>query len=93
MRRPAPSAFDEAVKFTKDRNAFGRTVFDFQNTRFTLADLSANLQVGWARLDWALLRHLRCKITAREALAAKLSQSCSGSAATWRCGCTAALDI
>jgi alkylation response protein AidB-like acyl-CoA dehydrogenase len=68
----AQRAFDEAVKFTKERKAFGKTVFDFQNTKFTLADLSAKLQVGWAHLDWALLRHMRGELTAAEASAAKL---------------------
>ncbi|MEG3598041.1 MAG: acyl-CoA dehydrogenase family protein, partial [Pseudomonadota bacterium] len=48
----AQRAFDEAVKFTKDRKAFGKTVFEFQNTKFVLADLKAKLQVGWAHLDW-----------------------------------------
>jgi acyl-CoA dehydrogenase len=68
----AQRAFDEAVSFTKQRKAFGRTVFEFQNTRFTLADLEAKLQVGWAHLDWALMRHMAGKLTAAEASAAKL---------------------
>ena len=68
----AQRAFDEAVKFTKERKAFGRTVFEFQNTRFTLADLEAKLQVGWAHLDWALKRHMEGKLDAAEASAAKL---------------------
>lgn len=68
----AQRAFDEAVTFTKDRKAFGRTVFDFQNTRFTLADLAAKLQVGWAHLDWAINRHAEAKLTAAEASAGKL---------------------
>lgn len=68
----AQRAFDEAVNFTKDRKAFGRTVFEFQNTKFTLADLKAKLQVGWAHLDWAILRHLEGKLTTDEASAAKL---------------------
>ena len=68
----AQRAFDEAVKFTKDRKAFGRTVFEFQNTKFTLADLAAKLQVGWAHLDWAILRHLKGELTTDEASAAKL---------------------
>ena len=68
----AQRAFDEAVKFTKERKAFGRTVFEFQNTRFTLADLAAKLQAGWAHLDWALARHMRGELTAAEASAAKL---------------------
>jgi len=68
----AQRAFDEAVKFTKDRKAFGKTVFDFQNTKFTLADLAAKLQVGWAHLDWAIARHVAGELTAAEASAAKL---------------------
>ncbi|WP_435418707.1 acyl-CoA dehydrogenase family protein [Parerythrobacter aurantius] len=68
----AQRAFDEAVKFTKDRKAFGKTVFDFQNTKFTLADLKAKLQVGWAHLDWAISRHLKGELTTDEASAAKL---------------------
>jgi acyl-CoA dehydrogenase len=68
----AQRAFDEAVTFTKDRKAFGKTIFDFQNTRFTLADLKTKLQVGWAHLDWALLRHLDGRLTAQEASSAKL---------------------
>ncbi|KEQ52636.1 acyl-CoA dehydrogenase family protein [Sphingobium chlorophenolicum] len=71
----AQRAFDEAVAYTKDRKAFGRTVFDFQNTRFTLAELATRLQVGWAHLDWALSRHLRGELTAAEASAAKLFHS------------------
>lgn len=68
----AQRAFDETVKFTKDRKAFGQTVFDFQNTRFTLGGLKAKLQAGWAHLDWAIARHLNGELTAAEASAAKL---------------------
>ncbi|MFC3712794.1 acyl-CoA dehydrogenase family protein [Sphingoaurantiacus capsulatus] len=68
----AQRAFDEAVKFTKDRKAFGKTVFDFQNTKFTLAAIKAKLQVGWAHLDWCLLRHAKKQLTVAEAAAAKL---------------------
>ena len=68
----AQRAFDETVKFTKDRKAFKQTVFDFQNTRFTLGALKAKLQAGWAHLDWAITRHLAGKLTAAEGSAAKL---------------------
>jgi alkylation response protein AidB-like acyl-CoA dehydrogenase len=71
----AQRAFDEAVAFTKARKAFGKTVFDFQNTRFTLADLAAKLQVGWAHIDWAITRHINKQLTATEASAAKLFHS------------------
>lgn len=71
----AQRAFDETVAFTKDRAAFGKKVFDFQNTRFTLADLAAKLQVGWAHVDWALLRYVAGELTAEQAAAAKLWHS------------------
>ncbi len=68
----AQRAFDEAVAFVKDRKAFGKLVFDFQNTRFTLADMAARLQIGWAHLDWAIARHVRGELTAEEAAKSKL---------------------
>ena len=71
----AQRAFDEAVKFTSDRKAFGKRIIDFQNSRFTLADLKAKLQVGWAHLDWAIQRHIAGQLTPAEASAAKLWHS------------------
>lgn len=65
-------AFDETVTFVKERKAFGKTVFDFQNTKFVLADIKSKLQVGWAHLDWALNRHYKKQLTAEEGAAAKL---------------------
>jgi acyl-CoA dehydrogenase len=71
----AQRAFDEAVMFTAARKAFGKRILDFQNTRFTLADLKAKLQVGWAHLDWAIARHIAGALTPAEASAAKLWHS------------------
>ena len=68
----AQKAYDETVAFVRDRKAFGKPVIDFQNTRFTLADLKSKLQVGWAHLDWAIARHLKKELTAEEGAAAKL---------------------
>ena len=68
----AQKAFDDTVAFVKDRKAFGKSVFDFQNTRFTLADLKTKLQVGWAHLDWALARLVAGELTPDEGAAAKL---------------------
>ncbi|MBA4354250.1 MAG: acyl-CoA dehydrogenase, partial [Novosphingobium sp.] len=68
----AQKAFDETVAFSRDRKAFGKPILDFQNTRFTLADLKAKLQVGWAHLDWALARHIRKELTPEEGAATKL---------------------
>ncbi|WP_260597023.1 acyl-CoA dehydrogenase family protein [Sphingomonas endolithica] len=72
VQASAQKAFDETVEFTKTRKAFAGMVFDFQNTRFVLADLKAKLQVGWAHLDWAITRHLKGELTNEEGAAAKL---------------------
>ncbi len=72
VQASAQRAFDDTVAFTKDRKAFAGMVFDFQNTRFVLADLKSKLQVGWAHLDWAIARHLKGELTNEEGAAAKL---------------------
>jgi acyl-CoA dehydrogenase len=68
----AQRAFDEAVAYTKKREMFGGTVFDFQSTKFSLASMAAKLQVGWAHLDWVLARHVKDEFTPVEAAAMKL---------------------
>lgn len=68
----AQRALDETVNFTKERAAFGKSVFDFQNTRFQLADLASKLQVGWSHIDWALERFIAGDLSPIEASAAKL---------------------
>lgn len=68
----AQRAFDITVTFVKDRKAFGKTVFDFQNTKFVLADLKAKLQVGWAHLDWCMAEHIAGRLDAFQGAAAKL---------------------
>jgi alkylation response protein AidB-like acyl-CoA dehydrogenase len=68
----AQKAFDITVAFVKDRKAFGKTVFDFQNTRFLLADLKTKLQVGWAHLDVCIAKHIKGELDAFEGASAKL---------------------
>lgn len=52
-------AFDETVKFTRNRKAFGQPIIDFQNTRFKLAEMKTELAVGRAFLDDLLRDYLR----------------------------------
>ena len=68
----AQRALDDTIAFVKERKAFKGFVFDFQNTKFVLADLKAKLQVAWAHLDWAIARHLKGELTNEEGAAAKL---------------------
>ena len=84
----AQRAFDLAVAFTRERKAFGKSILDLQNTKFTLAALSARLQAGWAHIDWCLNRHYRRELTAVEASAAKLLHT----ELQWDC-CDASLQL
>ena len=68
----AQRAFDITVEYTRQRKAFGQPIADFQNTRYKLADLKADLLVGWAFVDQCLEKHLRHELSALEASTAKL---------------------
>ena len=46
----AQRCLDEAIAYTKDRRQFGQPLADFQNTRFTLADMETELQAARALL-------------------------------------------
>lgn len=71
----AQRAYDEALAFVRERKAFGKAVIEFQNTRFTLADLDSRLQVGWAHIDWAIGEHVAGRLDAAQAAKAKLWHS------------------
>lgn len=42
----AQSALDEAIKYTKERVQFGKTLSKFQNTQFTLADMATKVEAA-----------------------------------------------
>jgi alkylation response protein AidB-like acyl-CoA dehydrogenase len=44
----AQLAYDLTVEFVKQREAFGKKIFEFQNTQFTLATMKTELAVGRA---------------------------------------------
>lgn len=68
----AQYAYDLTIEYTKERKAFGKAIFDFQNTRFKLADLKAQLEVGWAFVDKCIEHHGRGELSASDAAMAKL---------------------
>ena len=47
----AQAAIDWTVTYVKDRKVFGQTVASFQNTRFTLAELQTQVQIGQVFVD------------------------------------------
>ncbi len=47
----AQAAIDWTVTYVKDRKVFGQPVASFQNTRFTLAELQTQVQIGQVFVD------------------------------------------
>ncbi len=64
--------FDETVRYTKERMVFGKPLFEFQNTRFKLAEIKARTTAVRMMVDRYLEEHMRRKLTLEEAAIAKL---------------------
>ncbi|MEB8326548.1 acyl-CoA dehydrogenase family protein [Dietzia kunjamensis] len=64
-------AVELTVAYTKERKAFGKTVFDFQNTRFTLAECATVVRVARSFLDECVGLHLAGELDADTAAMAK----------------------
>jgi acyl-CoA dehydrogenase len=65
------SAVDLTIRYTKERTAFGREIFSFQNTKFTLAECATEVAVAKAYLDQCVERHLRSELDVTGAAMAK----------------------
>ncbi|WP_131770084.1 acyl-CoA dehydrogenase family protein [Candidatus Protofrankia californiensis] len=68
----AQKAFDITVDYVRQRRAFGSAIGDMQNTRFKLADLKAELKVGWAFVDQCLGELVQGELTSDRASIAKM---------------------
>jgi len=66
------AAIDQTIAYTKDRQAFGRPVYHFQNTKFKLAEAATEAAVSRAFLDQCIERHLRKELDVQGAAMAKL---------------------
>ncbi|MFI9451199.1 acyl-CoA dehydrogenase [Amycolatopsis sp. WAC 01375] len=66
------AAIDQTIAYTKDRQAFGRPVYNFQNTKFKLAEAATEAAVSRAFLDQCIERHLRKELDVQGAAMAKL---------------------
>ena len=62
----------ETIRYTKERMVFGKPLFDFQNTRFKLAEIKARATAVRMMVDQYLAEHMRRKLTLDEAAIAKL---------------------
>lgn len=63
------------IAWTRERKVFGQSVFDYQNTRFRLAEAKAKSVMLRTFVDDCLARHLRGELDAERAAMAKLNGS------------------
>jgi len=66
------TALEQTVAYTQDRQAFGRPLAAFQNTRFKLADVKTAAAACRVFIDRCIELHVDGKLTAEDAAMAKL---------------------
>jgi long-chain-acyl-CoA dehydrogenase len=64
-------ALEETLTYVKQRKAFGRAIWDFQNTKFKLAEVQATVLAARAFVDACMVAHLRGELDAARAALAK----------------------
>ena len=64
-------AVERTTQYCKTRQAFGRTILQFQNTKFKLAECKTKTTVARAFLDNCIDEHLRGKLTVEKAAMCK----------------------
>lgn len=67
----AEASLEHTIKYTKERNAFGKTIIQFQHNRFKLAEMLTETQIGKVFLDKCLELHLEKKLDVPTAAMAK----------------------
>lgn len=68
----ARRAFDVTRHFVMERKAFGKTVADFQNTRFKMAEMDAEIDMAQVYLDHCVAEHNAGRLTANMGAKLKL---------------------
>lgn len=81
----ARTVYEATVQYTKDRNAFGERIIDFQNSRFELADILTEVEVTESYVDQAILAFNAGELDAATAARAKLWASERVKSITDRC--------
>ncbi|QSE80599.1 acyl-CoA dehydrogenase family protein [Rhodococcus koreensis] len=68
----AEAAVTEAIRYAKDRSVFGKSVLDYQNTKFVLAECKTEVLAGKTLIDHCIQRAIDGTLDAATASMAKL---------------------
>ncbi|MFZ2174229.1 MAG: acyl-CoA dehydrogenase family protein [Rhodococcus sp. (in: high G+C Gram-positive bacteria)] len=68
----AEAAVVEAIKYAKERHAFGQPILGFQNTKFVLAECKTDVLAGKTLMDYCIQRYIDGNLDAATASMAKL---------------------
>ncbi len=71
----AQAALDTTIEYTRSRRVFGKAVVDYQNSRFKLAEMKAEIGVSQVFVDRCLELAVNNELTPEAAAAAKLFTS------------------
>jgi alkylation response protein AidB-like acyl-CoA dehydrogenase len=67
----AQAAFEQTLSYVSERRAFGRPIGGFQNTRFRMAEMATEIELGQTFIDRCVLALNAGELTAEEASMAK----------------------
>lgn len=71
----AEGCLEETIKYTRERQAFGKSISELQNTRFKLAELATEIAMGRVFMDRLVELHDEGKVDAAMASMAKYSMT------------------
>ena len=69
------TALEWTVKYTSDRKAFGKSIAEFQNPRFKLAEVKAKATMMRVFIDHCIQQHMDGELDATDAAIAKLQST------------------
>jgi len=67
----AEAAFEMTLKYVQERHAFGKPVGSFQNSRFKMAEMKTEIEIGFAFIDKCIMALNAGELTTEEASMAK----------------------
>jgi len=67
----AEAVLEETMKYTKERQCFGKPLSKFQNTRFKIAEMATEIEVGRAFVDRLIEEHIAGENIIKETCMAK----------------------